>query len=148
MSYSLSQSGTRNTLSPVVECVLQLLEEELCEPCFADADDADEDEYALDIVQWPGRAALKKLVDFCSISSKTEMVEATLCSGAFDGAGRRACLEGDCRTCGFKKLWSEGLRKQVTTLVFPVCPHVPPRAYKLHAINSRPTDDELGCGRL
>ena len=49
----------------------------------------------------------------CKLISKSEMVKFTLCDGAFDGAGKQACINGTCSACGFRKLWSEGLRPHV-----------------------------------
>ena len=52
-------------------------------------------------------------MDFCALKSKSDMVKAVLCPGAFDGAGKLDCINCKCAACGFKKLWSEGLRKHV-----------------------------------
>ena len=65
-----------------------------------------------------------KLMEFCKLESKSEMVKFVLCDGAFDGAGKEDCINGKCSCgvkngkkldsgCGFKILWSEGLRKHV-----------------------------------
>lgn len=91
----------------------QLLEEALCEPATADGDDAVDDECEAEATSWEGHEKLKKLVDFCKIESKSEMVKSLLCKGAMEGAGKQVCIDGVCTFCGFKKLWSEGLRKLV-----------------------------------
>jgi hypothetical protein len=75
----------------------------------AQIDDAEESEAA----SWSGKAALEKLLQFCALKSKSEMVKFTLCDGAFDGGGKQACINGTCPSCGFGKLWSEGLRPHV-----------------------------------
>lgn len=75
----------------------------------AQIDDAEESEAA----SWAGKAALEKLLQFCALKSKSDMVKFTLCDGAFDGAGKQACIIGTCPACGFRKLWSEGLRPHV-----------------------------------
>ena len=83
-------------------------------PASADADDAadnDDDETELD--SWEGRAGLLRLMEFCGLKSKSEMVKFSLCSGAFDDAGKLDCINCNCPHCGFSKLWSAGLRKHV-----------------------------------
>lgn len=59
---------------------------------------------------WAGQGALQKLLEFCGIKSKSGMVKYTLCEGAFDGAGQVDCIDGKCLECGFRQLWSRGLR--------------------------------------
>ena len=60
----------------------------MLDPPSLDADDAqsdDEDDSQLDT--WVGKAQLLKLMEFCALKSKSDMVKAVLCPGAFDGAG-------------------------------------------------------------
>jgi len=94
-------------------CCVQLFDP-LLSPASLDDDDAesdDEDESELDA--WAGKAMLVKLLDFCRLKSKSDMVKAALCPGAFDGAGKLDCINGSCKACGFEKLWSKGLREHV-----------------------------------
>ena len=79
----------------------------------ADADDAPDDDEASAAAEWAGQAALRKLLEFSTIKSKSEMVKFVLCSGAFDGAGKLVCIDGTCSKCGFCQLWSTGLRRHV-----------------------------------
>ena len=72
-----------------------------------------EDEDSSAAATWAGRAALEKLLQFCALQSKSEMVKSVLCAGAFDGAGKEDCINGKCSACGFCKLWSQGLRRHV-----------------------------------
>ena len=80
-------------------------------------------------VAWEGTDALARLLAFCALEFKSSMVADVLCEGALDlassqpaAAGDDAnprtakvldCLNGKCSRCGFKKLWSEGLRKKL-----------------------------------
>jgi hypothetical protein len=57
-------------------------------------------------------ACLGKLLDFISTNRRIEKVENCLCEGAFDN-NSMDCINGECKACGFKKLWSEGLRQVV-----------------------------------
>lgn len=80
----------------------------------AEADDAPEDDLEeAEAATWSGRVALEKLLIFGCLVSKSKMVKYMLCDGALDGAGQKACIDGDCPHCGFKKLWSQGLRRHV-----------------------------------
>lgn len=67
---------------------------------------------------------MKRLIDICRLDSKSDVVKAFLCEGAFVGAGREQCINGDCRACGMKKIWSEGLRPHVVAWgnVLPTAP--------------------------
>jgi hypothetical protein len=78
---------------------------------------------------WDGAAALDRLLSFCGHEFKSAMVADALCAGALDLASCHPaaagddqspatarvleCLNGRCSHCGFKKLWSQGLRKQL-----------------------------------
>lgn len=75
-------------------------------PPTLDDDDAAED------VEDDTLDSLRKLLDFCGKEFKSDMVKATLCSGALD-YGNLDCIHGKCSRCGFRKLWSEGLRPRV-----------------------------------
>jgi hypothetical protein len=54
-------------------------------------------------------------MDFCACTSKTEMVKKTLCDGALEN-GNEKCIRGECDKCGFKKIWSDGLKWDVIGL--------------------------------
>jgi hypothetical protein len=98
---------TLRSLIPLFERLLQ-------DPPSADADDApDDDAEESETSGWAGQALLTELLTFCAIPSKSEMVKSCLCSGAFDGAGKKPCISCQCEACGFSKLWSKGLRKNV-----------------------------------
>ena len=73
-------------------------------------DDADDDS---ELQEWVGKALLLKLMDFCALRSKSDMVKAVLCPAALDGAGKQVCINGECSVCGMAKLWSKGLRDHV-----------------------------------
>jgi len=76
---------------------------------------------------WDGAAALGTLLSFCGHEFKSAMVADALCAGALDLASCHPaaagddqnpatarvleCLNGKCSSCGFKKMWSQGLRK-------------------------------------
>ena len=78
-------------------------------------------------VAWEGADTLARLLAFCSHEFKSAMVADVLCPGALDLASSQPaaagddtnprtaqvldCLNGKCPHCGFRKLWSEGLRK-------------------------------------
>lgn len=62
---------------------------------------------------WEGRAALERLLKFCALKFKSEMVKFALCPGAFDGPGKQLCIDGSCPSCGFSRIWSKGLRPHV-----------------------------------
>ena len=95
-------------------CPWQLFESLLSEAPSADGDEAqDDDEADVEVDSWAGKTQLLRLLEFCALKSKAEMMKNVLCEGAFDGAGKDDCINGKCSACGFKKLWSEGLRKHV-----------------------------------
>lgn len=97
-----------------LKTVADLLEPLLDAPSTADAEYApDNDDEASPASGWAGAPAMRKLVDFCRLDSKSTMVRSFLCEGAFDGTGKEECINGTCRHCGFKKVWSEGLRRHV-----------------------------------
>ena len=68
-----------------------------------------------------------RLLAFCTLEFKSAMVADVLCDGVLDYASSQPvsasddanpqtakvlnCLHGKCSCCGFKKVWSEGLRK-------------------------------------
>jgi len=94
--------------------VAQLFDSLLAEAPSGDADEAqDDDEDNAEVDSWEGKEQLLKLLEFCALKSKAEMMKKVLCEGAFDGAGKDACINSKCAACGFKKLWSEGLRRHV-----------------------------------
>jgi hypothetical protein len=62
--------------------------------------------------EWASSVRLKRLMDFCSLPSKTDMVKACLCPGALE-RGKEACIRGDCGACGFKMIWSTKLKCDV-----------------------------------
>lgn len=61
---------------------------------------------------WAGRDALVRLLQFCQKDFKSEMVKMALCGGALD-EGKHDCINGTCHHCGFRKLWSQGLKPHV-----------------------------------
>ena len=91
----------------------------------ADADDAPSDDNESEVGAWAGKTALQKLLQFCALKSKSEMVKFTLCDGAFDGAGKQDCINSKCSVCGFRNLWSEGLRRHVMDGEGNVLPSAP-----------------------
>ena len=48
----------------------------------------------------------------CKLKSKSAMADLMVCSGSVETA-RPECRDGICADCGFKRFWSNGLRKQV-----------------------------------
>ena len=76
---------------------------------------------------WAGAGELAKLLNFCGRSFKSEMVADVLCPGVLDLASAPSrdppsnsvlhCLNSKCPDCGFKKLWSEGLRRKLVVRV-------------------------------
>jgi len=100
-------------------------------------------------VAWAGADDLARLLAFCSHEMKSGMVADVLCHGVLDLASSQpaaagdetngatsaalSCLNGTCVRCGFKKLWSQGLRKKLVvrrrladgTLVDDLLPDVP-----------------------
>ena len=108
----------------VLHSLPKLFEPLLEPPPSADADTADHDDDEAEVDVWAGKAALLKLLEFCKLQSKSDMVKFVLCDGASDGAGKEACINGNCKCgikdgkelshgCGMKMLWSEGLRQHV-----------------------------------
>ena len=94
---------------------LPKLFESVVTPSSLDADDAGEDDDGeLEIDEWAGKAGLLKLLEFCALRSKSDMMRKALCDGAYDGAGKQRCINGECSACGFGKLfWSKSLRSHV-----------------------------------
>ena len=78
---------------------------------------------------WAGADALARLLSFCGREFKSGMVADVLCKGVLDLASSQPviagndanpvtakaldCLNSKCPQCGFKKLWSEGLRPKL-----------------------------------
>ena len=101
----------------MLHSLVKLFEDTLTPPS-ADADDVgDDDAEESELDSWAGKPGLLKLLQFCSLKSKSEMVQFCLCPGAFDGAGKSACINCKCTSCGFAKIWSNGLRKHVVDVV-------------------------------
>lgn len=61
---------------------------------------------------WEGRPYMLKLIKFCGRQFKSQMVKDSLCDGAFD-MGALNCINGSCPHCGFRQIWSKGLRPHV-----------------------------------
>lgn len=98
------------TLSSIAELLKPL---QLPSP-GADGEDApEEDNEVAEAEDWVGGSCLEKLIAFCELESKAEMVKHFLCEGAFQNEGKQACINGSCQLCGFKNLWSNGLRQHV-----------------------------------
>ena len=108
---------------------LPKLFESVVSPASLDADGAGEDDDGeLEIDDWDGRAGLLKLLEFCALRSKSDMVKFVLCDGAFDRAGKQRCINGECDAddCGFgKRIWSKRLRKHVVDGYGNLKPNVP-----------------------
>lgn len=101
------QQVTLHSLAVILQALVDV-------PPTVDAEDApDDDEDASDVSRWEGKSALRRLLHFCSLNSKSDMVRFMLCNGAFDGAGKDACINGTCSLCGFGTLWSKGLRPHI-----------------------------------
>ena len=103
----------------------------LCKPCenyklYEDAlDDAMEDLEAAyrvdeedvesgdldDILQ---DANYKKLLEFVKMDRRIDQVKSVLCKDAFNEM-KMDCIKGACSKCGFKEVWSQGLRKTLVT---------------------------------
>ena len=98
----------QTTLSSLVQMFQPLLD---ASPS-ADADDTGDGDEESEMATWPGRTGLEKLLQFCSLKSKAEMVKFTLCPEAFEGPGKQECIDGKC-SCGFKNMWSQGMRRHV-----------------------------------
>ena len=54
----------------------------------------------------------EQLVGFCKLDSKSEMVNRLVCAPCLMSA-EPACVDGSCASCGFKKMWSEGVRPKL-----------------------------------
>ena len=96
-------------------------------PSSLDDDDAGEDDDGeLEIDNWDGKASLLKLLEFCALQSKSDMVKCVLCDGAFDGGGKVSCINSACAQCGFgKQIWSKRLRSHVVDASDNLRPSVP-----------------------
>lgn len=97
-------------------------------PPNSDADDAppdDQQEESEFASSWSGNTALRQLMEFCALQSKSDMVRFMLCAGAFEGAGKEECINGKCQVCGFKMLWSSGLRPHVLDKNGNICSRAP-----------------------
>ena len=83
----------------------------------------------------------------CSIAaetSKSTLVAAMLCDGAIS-EGKCACVDGGCDQCGFKQLWSLGLRPRIVddTVIPPTS-----RGGKPHTESSLKPDASTKWGRM
>jgi len=74
-----------------------------------DSSDVEEPE-ELDVVAKDVNYA--KLFEFSGIDRRINKVKLLLCENAFESENRD-CIEGRCGSCGFKKIWSDGLRKML-----------------------------------
>lgn len=79
-------------------------------PAASDGEEAEDGAEDLDI--WDGLPSLLRLLSFCSKNFKSEMVRDALCTGSID-SGKLDCINGSCPRCGFRTLWSQGLRPYV-----------------------------------
>ena len=73
-----------------------------------DSPDGEENE-AMDAARAQLKYEVKQLADFCKLDSKSDMVQQLVCAPCLMSA-EPACVDGSCPRCGFKKLWSKGLR--------------------------------------
>lgn len=100
----------------VLNSFVKLFENTFSPPSI-DAEDngVDGDDDDAEGQQWAGKEALQRLMKFCFLNSKSEMVKFCLCDGALNGAGKLDCLDGTCsnEACGFPSIWSKSLRKLV-----------------------------------
>ena len=53
-----------------------------------------------------------ELARLCELKSKSGIADLLVCSGCVEKA-KPECRDGACPHCGFKRLWSKGVRKQV-----------------------------------
>ena len=56
---------------------------------------------------------LKELINFAKLKSKSGMADTMICSRDAETA-RPECRDGSCPNCGFKRIWSRGVRKQAS----------------------------------
>jgi hypothetical protein len=61
----------------------------------------------------PADWLLQQFVDFAMLSRKSEIGHALVCSRFLGDDTSTACLAGSCLRCGFKRLWSRGLRSRI-----------------------------------
>ena len=55
------------------------------------------------------------LVNFCKAETKSEMANMLVCGGCLETA-KPDCINGKCRSCGFAKHWSRGLRPRLVNM--------------------------------
>ena len=60
----------------------------------------------------PAAVQLQKLVRIAGLKSKQEIVNEFVC-GSSIATARHDCVAGTCTQCGFRKMWSQGLRKSL-----------------------------------
>lgn len=60
----------------------------------------------------PSESPLAKLVRICQLKSKQAIVNEFVCGGSIQTA-KHTCVSGLCSQCGFDKLWSARLRKDI-----------------------------------
>lgn len=82
------------------------------------ADEADDEYIAADTATTREEAAdpcLLELVKFCCLESKSEIADALVCGGFLtnNSSTKKECITGSCSNCGFKRLWSQGLRPKL-----------------------------------
>ena len=75
-------------------------------------DDAMADEGIDEIAGAEDLPALKRLLEFMALKSKSGAVDALICGGDLPSA-KVECIKGSCNKCGFKQLWSGGYRCHV-----------------------------------
>lgn len=92
-------------LPPLLEPLLTHLDSNEDEDIFVSRAECEEGHRGSD-------AQLSALIEFCSLDSKTQMVQRLVCGGQIMDAGM-TCVQGKCANCGFKKMWSQGLRTQL-----------------------------------
>lgn len=74
--------------------------------------EADEDQEDLELDGAVDKDLLA-LIEFCKLESKTKMTEKLVCHSCNIMEADMDCVQGKCAACGFKKLWSKGLKPKL-----------------------------------
>ena len=56
------------------------------------------------------------MIKFFSTDRHIDKVQSILCQNAFKDM-KMSCIRGDCARCGFKKVWSQGLRRKLVDVM-------------------------------
>lgn len=60
----------------------------------------------------PAEQPLAQLIRVCALTSKREFVNEFICGKSIEDAASK-CYHGKCAECGFKKVWSKGIRPEL-----------------------------------